>query len=120
MVQDRSYNPADIMRDRPDIAAVVTGLVDGTWNFDAYDMFKELHDSIVYGVDGNPPDQYFLIADLPAYIDAQKAIDKAYRDQKAWHRMALANIAGSGKFSSDRTIKEYADEIWEIKPVPVK
>ncbi len=119
-VAERSYNPQDILDKYPEIAKAVNGLIDGTWNFESYDIFKELYDSLVYGVDGNTPDQYFVLADMPGYIDAQSKIDKAYRDQGLWHRMALANIAGSGKFSSDRTIQEYADEIWDLKSVHLK
>jgi glycogen phosphorylase len=119
-VAERSYNPQDVMDANPEIAAAVKGLVDGTWNYESYDVFKELYDSLVYGVDGNPPDQYFVLADLPAYMEAQANIDRAYRDAMSWQRMALANIAGSWLFSSDRTIAEYAKEIWDIRPIRVK
>jgi starch phosphorylase len=120
MSAQRSYNPQEFLEENEEISKAVAGLVDGTWNYEAYDVFKELHDSLVYGVDGNPPDQYYVLADLPSYLDAQAKVDAAYRDKRAWHRMALANIAGSGKFSSDRTIREYAQEIWDIKPIEVK
>jgi glycogen phosphorylase len=119
-VSERSYNPQDVMDADPEIAAAVQGLVDGTWNFESYDVFKEIYDSLVYGVDGNPPDQYFVLADLPQYMEAQARIDRAYRDPMAWQRMALANISGSAKFSSDRTIGEYARDIWGIQPIHVK
>ena len=69
------------------------------------------------GSDGNNPDTYFVLKDFEPYRQAQEKIDKLYRDKRSWSKMALANIAHSGKFSSDRTIKEYANEIWNIKPV---
>jgi starch phosphorylase len=120
MVTQRTYHPHEILTECPEIKKAVDGLIDGTWNYESYDMFKEIYNSLVNGVDGNPPDQYFVLADLVPYMQAQDKIDKLYRDQKAWHRMALANIAGSSKFSSDRTIREYATEIWGIKPGLVK
>ena len=95
-------------------------LIDGTYNAESFDLFKELYDSLMYGIEGNAPDQYFVLKDLPEYIKSQEQIDAVYRDQFKWHRMALLNIAASGKFSSDRTIGEYAKEIWNIKPVSWK
>jgi starch phosphorylase len=116
----QTYNPWAILEEFPEIKRVLEQLIDGTYNGAAFDLFKELYDSLMYGVEGNPPDQYFVLKDLPEYIKAQARIDAAYRDQKKWHRMALVNIAASGKFSSDRTIAEYAKEIWNIKPVTWK
>jgi len=114
------YNPQAVLEEYPEIRRVVDQLIDGTYNFESFDLFKELYDSLMYGVEGNAPDQYFVLKDLPDYMLAQAKIDTAYRDQKAWHRMALLNIAASGKFSSDRTIGEYAKEIWNIKPLTWK
>jgi starch phosphorylase len=117
---DGSYNPWDVAEEYPEIKKVMSQLVDGTYNKESFDLFKELHDSIMYGTEGNVADQYYVLKDLPSYMDAHAKIDQSYRDQKNWHRMALINIANGGKFSSDRTIKEYAKEIWNIKAVPVK
>jgi starch phosphorylase len=117
---DGSYNPWDVAEEYPEIKKVMSQLVDGTYNKESFDLFKELHDSIMYGTEGNVADQYYVLKDLPSYMDAQAKLDKAYRDQDNWHRMALLNIANGGKFSSDRTIKEYAKDIWNIKAVPVK
>jgi starch phosphorylase len=112
----QTYNPWAIVEEHPEIKRVMNQLIDGTYNFESFDLFKELYDSLMYGVEGNPADQYFVLKDFPEYIKAQEKIDLAYRDQTQWHRMALLNIAASGKFSSDRTIGEYAKEIWNIKP----
>jgi len=116
----QTYNPWAIVEEYPEIKKVMNQLIDGTYNHESFDIFKELYDSLMYGVEGNSPDQYFVLKDLPEYIKAQAKIDTAYRDQKKWHRMALLNIAASGKFSSDRTISEYAREIWNIKPLTWK
>jgi starch phosphorylase len=113
----QTYNPWAILDEFPDVKQAVNQLIDGTFNHESFDLFKEIYDSLLYGLEGNPPDPYFVLKDLPEYIEAQKKIDLAYRDPKKWHRMALINIATSGKFSSDRTIAEYAKEIWEIKPL---
>jgi len=113
----QSYNPWVILDEYPEIKQAVNQFIDGTYNFESFDLFKELYDSLMYGVEGNPPDQYFVLKDLPEYIKAQEKVDQAYQDQDYWHRMALLNISASGKFSSDRTIQEYAKEIWSIKPL---
>jgi starch phosphorylase len=120
LTQSQAYNPRAVLEEFPGIKRVMEQLVDGTYNAESFDLFKELYDSLLWGVEGNSPDQYFVLKDLPEYIAAQEKIDKAYRDQKAWHRMALLNIASSGKFSSDRTIREYAKEIWNIQPISWK
>ncbi|MGB4739808.1 MAG: glycogen/starch/alpha-glucan phosphorylase, partial [Fuerstiella sp.] len=65
----------------------------------------------------NPHDPWLTIADLRSYIDAQKAVNEAYKDQENWNRMSILNTAASGWFSSDRTIQQYADEIWNVKPI---
>ncbi len=119
LTTNQSYNPWDVCDEHPEIKRVVNQLIDGTFNYEHFDIFKEIYDSLMYGVEGNSPDQYFVLKDLPSYIEAQAKIDAAYRDQKKWTQMSLINIANSGKFSSDRTIHEYAKEIWNIKPVAV-
>ncbi|MEI8092772.1 MAG: glycogen/starch/alpha-glucan phosphorylase [Spirochaetales bacterium] len=116
----QSYNPWSVVDEYPEIKKVMNQLIDGTYNFEAFDLFKELYDSLMSGVEGNAPDQYYVLKDFPDYIEAQKKIATAYLDQKKWHRMALINIASSSKFSSDRTISEYAREIWDIKPLKWK
>ena len=83
-------------------------------------MFKELHDSIVYGVEGQQPDVYFILADFDSYVKAHEKLAAEYADKKAWARKTLINIANSGKFSSDRTIEDYVKDIWHLKKVTVK
>ncbi len=76
-------------------------------------LFKPLVDSLLYH------DEYMLLADFQAYMDCQEEVGKAYEDQERWLTMSILNVARSGKFSSDRTIKEYCDEIWHVQPVKV-
>lgn len=113
----RSYNPWAVCEEDPETARVVNTLVDGTFTGGDPDLFRELYDSLMYGLEGNPPDQYYVLKDFAAYRKAQEEVDKAYQDKMGWARKALINIASSGKFTSDRTIKQYASEIWKIKAV---
>ena len=97
----------------------MNSLIDGTFSSD-HNMFAEIYNSLVYGIDGNRPDEYYILKDFEGYRETQKKVDLAYRDKYGWAKKAWLNIANSGKFSSDRTIKEYADEIWGIKKIEVK
>jgi starch phosphorylase len=71
------------------------------------------------GYGGSKPDEYYVLQDFQSYKDAQYKIDVAYKDKVRWSKMAIHNTASSGKFSSDRTIRQYANEIWKIKPVTI-
>ncbi|MCR5080187.1 MAG: glycogen/starch/alpha-glucan phosphorylase [Treponema sp.] len=119
MKNEHSYNPQKYLDRNPQLAKVVNQLVDGTYDPTGM-LFKELHDSIVYGVEGQQPDVYFLLADFESYCQAQDKIAKEYADPKSWARKCLINIANSGKFSSDRTIEDYVKDIWKLKKVEVK
>ncbi len=114
---ERSYSPWDECEADPDLARVVNTLVDGTFSGGDPDLFRELYDSLMYGLEGNAPDQFYVLKDYAAYRKAQEQVDKAYQDPKSWSRKALLNIASSGKFSSDRTVQQYAQEIWKVTPV---
>ena len=91
---------------------VIELIQSGTFGWEDY--FKPLIDSVT-GV----KDQYLVANDFPEYIEMQDAIDQVYRDHDQWTRMSIMSVAGSGKFSSDRTIEEYARDIWGIEPLPV-
>ncbi|WP_028973636.1 glycogen/starch/alpha-glucan phosphorylase [Spirochaeta cellobiosiphila] len=120
-IQDAgNYNPWDFCRKNTSLGKVISQLVDGMYNEGHREIFREIYDSLMYGIEGNAPDVYYILADFESYVKAQEQIDKSYRDKMKWARMSLANIAGCGKFSSDRTIKEYAKEIWDIAPVSVE
>lgn len=114
------YNPHSYLDNCPGLAKVVNQLIDGTYSASNTQLFRELHDSLVYGVDGQRADTYYVLADFESYVKAQQKVEDTYRDSKTWAKMALLNVARSGKFSSDRTIMDYATEMWKIKPVEVK
>ena len=119
MEAEHSYNPQRYLERNPALEKVVEQLVDGTYD-PTRQIFKELHDSLVYGVEGQRPDIYYVLADFELYVKAQEKLAEAYKDKKSWARKALINIANSGKFSSDRTIEEYVRDIWKIKKVVVE
>ncbi|MCQ2538754.1 MAG: glycogen/starch/alpha-glucan phosphorylase, partial [Lachnospiraceae bacterium] len=111
---NHNYNPRDIYNSDARIKKVVDQLIDGTYTNEDPNLFRELYDSLMN------VDQYFILKDFASYADAQKKIDEKFRDRKAWTKSALINIAKSGKFSSDRTIEEYATELWHLTKITVK
>ena len=115
--RDHSYNPQEYLERNPGLAKVVEQLVDGTYD-PTHQLFKELHDSLVYGVEGNRADVYYVLADFDSYCKAQDEMEKLYADKKAWAKACLMNIANAGKFSSDRTIEDYVRDIWHLKKLP--
>ena len=116
---EHSYNPQKYLDRNPALEKVVSQLVDGTYD-PTRQIFKELHDSLVYGVEGQRPDVYYLLADFDDYVRAQEEVAQAYADKKSWAKKALINIANAGKFSSDRTIEEYVADIWKLKKVVIE
>lgn len=118
MEQEHSYNPSEYLARNPQLAKVVEQLVDGTYD-PTHQIFKELHDSLVYGVEGQRPDVFYVLADFNDYCRAQEEISKAYGNRKDWARKTLINIANSGKFSSDRTIEDYVRDIWHLNKLVV-
>ncbi len=108
------YNPNWTYNNDRRVKRILGALVDGTLNDGGSGIFRELHDSIVYGA-GQRPDQYFLLLDLDRYLEARKQASRDYKDRIGFARKCWMNICNSGKFSSDRTIAEYADEIWHIE-----
>ena len=120
MEQDHSYNPQEYLNRNPALARALTQLIDGTYTPPFDNSFRELYDSLVYGVEGQRPDVYYVLADFDAYAAAQERIVECYRDPMKWAKMCLLNIARSGKFSSDRTIEDYVRDIWKLEKVSVK
>ena len=118
MEQEHSYKPSEYLARNPQLAKVVEQLIDGTYD-PTHQIFKELHDSLVYGVEGQRPDVFYVLADFDSYCKAQEEIAAAYADKKAWAKKTLINIANSGKFSSDRTIEDYVRDIWHLKKLVV-
>lgn len=119
MEADHSYKPSEYLARNPQLAKVVEQLVDGTYD-STHQIFKELHDSLVYGVEGQRPDVFYVLADFNSYCKAQEEIAAQYKDKKGWARKTLINIANSGKFSSDRTIEDYVRDIWKLNKLVVK
>lgn len=118
MEKEHSYNPQECLDRNPQLDRVVGQLVDDTYD-PTHQLFKELHDSLVYGVEGQRADVFYTLADFDAYCKAQEAVAEAYKDRRAWARKALVNIANCGKFSSDRTIEDYVRDIWHLKKMPM-
>jgi starch phosphorylase len=116
---EHSYNPQKYLDRNPQLAKIMNQLIDGTFDPDTQ-LFRELYDSLVYGVEGQRPDVYYVLADFDSYVKAQEQVAKAYTDRKRWAKMALLNIARSGKFSSDRTIEDYVRDIWKLKKLKVE
>lgn len=115
---EHSYNPQKYLDRNPQLAKILNQLVDGTYDKTGL-LFRDLHDSIVFGIEGQRPDVYFILADFDSYVQAQEKVAKAYADKRNWARMALINIANSGKFSSDRTIEDYVRDIWKINKIKI-
>ena len=111
--REGGYNPMDIYNNNQAVRRVLTQLIDGTYAKDDPDRFRDLYDSLT------KEDVYFILKDFDSYAEAQQKVDKAYQDEKGWAKMAMLNTACAGKFSSDRTIEEYAKEIWKLKKVKV-
>src|SRR5688572_13991663 len=109
------YNPWDYYHRDEELRAIIDWLGSDYFTPGEHGAFQLVHGSLTHG--GDP---YMVLADFRSYSDTQARIDVAYRDPAKWARMAILNTARMGKFSSDRTIREYAKEIWDLKPVPVK
>ncbi len=109
------YDPRQDYEVVEGLKEVMEQLIDGTYDDAHTGIFRELYNSLLNGVEGNRPDVYFVLKDFADYRKAQDKISKDYKDQKSWVRKSLINIANGGKFSSDRTIMDYAENIWDIK-----
>ncbi|MGE4213222.1 MAG: glycogen/starch/alpha-glucan phosphorylase [Anaerotignaceae bacterium] len=114
--EEGNYDPWMIYNLNQNVRLVLTQFINGAFSQNM-DMFRELYDSLLNGTGGSRADEYFVLADFASYAKAQAEVDKAYKDKERWAKMAIINTAKSGKFSSDRTIAEYAKEIWNIEPV---
>lgn len=112
------YNPEEIYKNDPQIKRVLDTLIDGTFK-DGPDPdkadFRELFDSILYGTSWHDPDMYYLLYDFKSYVETKLKINNEYKNRMLFGKKCLKNIASAGIFSSDRTVKEYARDIWNIK-----
>ncbi|WP_432667540.1 glycogen/starch/alpha-glucan phosphorylase [Wukongibacter baidiensis] len=115
-----SYDPKEYYEKIPGLKRVVDTLIDGTFDDEETGMFKELYDSLLEGADWHRADDYFLFRDFNEYREAQMKVDKAYRDRMKWAQKCWMNMANAGEFSSDRTIAQYANEIWNIEDKKIR
>ena len=115
---NHDYNPTYFFNNDPDIRTTLMELINGRYSRGDMELFRELYDSLLTGKYGQA-DQYFILADFKSYDAAKKRAVEAYQDQAAWAKSAIINMASSGKFSSDRTIQEYVDDIWKLKPIRI-
>ena len=113
------YNPVDIYNSDWEIKRVVDQLVDGTYANGDHEMYRDLYNSLLNTQSSDRADTYFILKDFRSYAAAQEEVEKAYRDVDRWSKMALLNTASCGKFTSDRTIQEYVDEIWKLDKVTI-
>jgi starch phosphorylase len=108
------YNPWDYYNSNDNLKEVLDQLASGYFSRGDINLFKPFVDSLLYD------DQYMLLADYQSYIDCQERVARAYRNQENWTKMSILNVARMGKFSSDRSIREYCHDIWKVQPVPVE
>ena len=111
------YDPNEIFNNDPDVRRVLMQLINGTYSPNDPDRFRTLYNSLLNTLSTAKADAYFILKDFRSYADAQKQVEKAYRDEKGWAKSAILNVACSGKFTSDRTIQEYVDDIWHLDKV---
>ena len=118
--QRGGYNPNDIFNSDPDIRKVLMQLINGTFAQGDPDLFRPLYNSLLNTQNSSRADTYFILKDFRSYAEAHERIEEAYKDEKRWAKMAMLNVASAGKFTSDRTIQEYVDDIWHLDKVTIK
>ena len=114
------YDPMEIFNNDQDIREVLMELINGKYSKEDPEMFRDIYNSLLNTQEGRRADTYFILKDFCSYADAQKKIDERYRDEESWAKTVMINSFKAGKFSSDRTIEEYATEIWKLTKTPVK
>ena len=114
------YNPMDIFNNDPDIRKVLMQLINGSFAPHDPDLFRPLYNSLLNTQNTSRADTYFILKDFKSYAEAQKKVEAAYKDEKRWAKSAILNTSCSGKFTSDRTIQEYVDDIWHLDKVNLK
>ena len=111
------YDPNEIFNNDPDVRRVLMQLINGTYSPQDPELFRTLYNSLLNTLSTSKADMYFILKDFKAYAEAQRKVEAAYRNERAWAKSAILNVACAGKFTSDRTIKEYVDEIWKLDKV---
>ena len=113
------YYPENIFNSDQDIRRVLMQLINGEYSKDDPERFRDIYDSLLNTKSSDRADTYFILADFKAYAEAQRKVEEAYRDEERWAKMAILNVACSGKFTSDRTIQQYVDDIWHLEKVKI-
>ncbi|MBQ6886014.1 MAG: glycogen/starch/alpha-glucan phosphorylase [Lachnospiraceae bacterium] len=111
------YNPMEIFNNDPDVRKVLMQLINGTYAPQDPELFRPLYNSLLNTQSTSKADTYFILKDFKSYAEAQKKVEAAYKDEAGWAKSAILNVACSGKFTSDRTIQQYVDEIWKLDKV---
>lgn len=111
------YNPLDYYNRDPELKKVLDQLINGEYSCGDKDRFRDIHDSLLVQRGQEPADMYFILGDFKSYITASQKMESRYRDRRKWAKTAIINIAKSGKFSSDRTICQYVEEIWHLDKI---
>ncbi|HSQ86208.1 MAG TPA: glycogen/starch/alpha-glucan phosphorylase, partial [Desulfobacterales bacterium] len=112
-LKSSGYNPMERYQSNPQLRDAIDRIASGFFSKGNANLFKPLIDRLLYH------DDYLLFADYPSYIDCQEKIGQTFKNQEKWTRMSILNVARIGKFSSDRSIMEYCNEIWNVKPIPI-
>ena len=115
----RDYDPMQIFNQDQDVRKVLMQLINGMYSSNDPELFRDLYNSLLNTQCTQYADTYFILADFRSYVEAQKRVMEAYKDEKNWAKSAILNVAHSGKFSSDRTIQEYVDDIWHLNRIKV-
>jgi starch phosphorylase len=114
------YNPMDIFNNNQEIRKVLMQLINGFYSPGNPELFREIYNSLLNTNSTARADTFFILKDFQAYADAQTKVEAAYKDEKGWAKSAILNMACAGKFTSDRTIQQYVDEIWKLDKVTIK
>lgn len=118
--QNGGYRPMDYFNNDQDIRRVLMQLINGEYSSQNPELFRDIYNSLLNTNSSDRADTYFILADFKSYAEAQKRVEEAYRDEARWARMAMMNTACCGKFTADRTIQQYVDEIWHLDHVTVE
>jgi starch phosphorylase len=113
-LKSKGYHPYEYYHSNDDLKLVIDSISSGVFSQGDTELFRPLVDSLLNH------DDYLLFADFQSYVECQKKVDQAFTDPRAWTRMSILNVANMGKFSSDRSIREYCDDIWKVSPVHVQ
>ncbi len=118
--RNRDYRPMDVFNNDQDIRQVLMQLINGFYSPNHTELFQKLYNSLLNTENTQYADTYFCLKDFRSYAEAQERVEQAYRDESRWAKMAMSQVACVGKFSSDRTIQEYVDDIWHLDKIKVE